>query len=78
MPDYDSLLASASELPLDARIQFIEALWTTVPDEALPPLSSEWVSEIERRSAEYDNGSVRPVAWNEVRNDAIARLKRSD
>jgi putative addiction module component (TIGR02574 family) len=76
MPDYDSLLASASQLPLDARIQFIEALWTTVPDEALPPLSPEWVVEVERRSAEYDRGSVQPVAWNDVRNDALTRLNR--
>jgi putative addiction module component (TIGR02574 family) len=78
MPDYDSLLAGASQLPLDARIQFIEALWTTVPDEALPPLSPEWTAEIERRSAEFDNGFVQPIAWDEIRNDALARLNRND
>ncbi len=33
MSDYDSLLANASQLPLDARIQLIEALWDTVPDD---------------------------------------------
>ena len=74
MPDYDSLLASACQLLLDARIQFIEALWTTVPDEALPPLCPEWLAEIEKRSAEFDRGSVRPVAWEQVRNDAQNRL----
>ncbi len=73
MPDYDSLLASASELPLDVRIQLIEALWDTVPDDSLPPLSDEWVSEIERRSAEYANGSVQPIPWEQVRADARRR-----
>jgi hypothetical protein len=42
---------------LDARIQLIEALWDTVPEDALPPLSEEWLAEISQRSAEYDAGS---------------------
>src|SRR4029077_3410131 len=58
MSDYDTLLSDASQLPLDARIQLIEALWDTVPEDALPPLSDEWLAEINQRSAEYDAGSV--------------------
>jgi putative addiction module component (TIGR02574 family) len=42
MSDYDALFSDASRLPLDARIQLIEALWDTVPEDALPPLSDEW------------------------------------
>jgi putative addiction module component (TIGR02574 family) len=56
LADYDTLLSDASQLPLDARIQLIEALWETVPEDALPPLSDEWRREINRRSAEYDAG----------------------
>jgi putative addiction module component (TIGR02574 family) len=78
MPDYNALLADASQLPLDARIQFIEALWTTVPDEALPPLTPEWLGEIERRAGEYHGGSVQPVSWDTVRSDALSRLKQND
>lgn len=78
MPDYNTLLADASQLPLDARIQFIEALWTTVPEEALPPLTPEWLSEIERRAGEYDGGSIQPISWDAVRTDALARLRRND
>ena len=37
MSDYDTLLSDASQLPLDARLQLIEALWDTVPEDALPP-----------------------------------------
>jgi putative addiction module component (TIGR02574 family) len=73
MPDYDSLLSDASQLPLDARIQLIEALWETVPEDALPPLSDEWLAEIERRSAEYDAGAVKAIPWEQVRTEAMGQ-----
>ena len=73
MSDYNSLLASATQLPLGARIQLIEALWDTVPDDSLPPLSDEWVAEIERRSAEYDAGEAQPIAWETIRSEARRR-----
>ncbi len=41
MSDYETLLSGASQLPRGQRIQLIEALWDTVPSEALPPLSDE-------------------------------------
>ena len=73
MSDYETLLADASRLPLDTRVQFIEALWDTVPDEFLPPLSKEWIAEIERRSAEYDAGKAQPIPWEQVRAAALSR-----
>ena len=75
MSDYDSLLSDASQLPLDARIQLIEALWETVPEDAARQLSDEWLAEIERRSAEYDAGYVQPIPWEGIRADALRRLK---
>ena len=71
MPDYELLLADASQLPGGARIQLIEALWDTVPDEAMPRLSDEWLAEIQRRSAEFDAGNVRAIPWEQVREDAL-------
>lgn len=73
MSEYDALLTSARQLPLEVRIQFIEALWDTVPEDSLPPLSDEWVAEIERRSAEYDARTVQPIPWEHVRADARRR-----
>ncbi len=73
MSAYETLLADASRLPLGERIQLIEALWDTVPDDGLPPLSKEWLMEIQRRSAEFDEGAVRPVPWEEIRADALRR-----
>ena len=80
MRDYQSLLASASQLPVAERIQLIEALWDTVPDDDLPPLSDEWLVEIKKRSAEYDSGAVQTVPWEEIRADALRRagVTRSD
>ncbi len=75
MPDYDTLLSDAARLPVDARIQLIDALWETLPEDALPPLGDEWLAEIKRRSAEYDAGMVEPIPWETIRADAINRLK---
>jgi putative addiction module component (TIGR02574 family) len=77
MSDYDTLLSDASQLPLDVRIQLIEALWDTVPEDALPPLSDEWLAEINRRSAEYDSGSAQPIPWEQIRADALLRSKHA-
>jgi len=54
MSDYETLLADASRLPVADRIQLIEALWDSVPEDSLPPLTDAWIAEIQRRSAEYD------------------------
>ena len=45
-----------------------------VPDESRPALSDEWVAEIERRSAEYDAGSVPPIPWEKIRAESLRRL----
>ena len=75
MTDYDSLLSDASQLPLDARIQLIEALWDTMPENVAPALSEEWVAEINRRSDEYDAGIVQTIPWEQIRAEALNRLK---
>jgi len=73
MRDYEAVLADATSLPVVERIQLIEALWDTLPGDVLPPLSDEWIAEIERRSAEYDSGSVQTVPWEQIRADALRR-----
>ena len=74
MSSYEALFAEAARLPVAERIQLIEALWNTVPEESLPELSDEWLTEIERRSAEFDAGSTATVPWEEIRSDALRRL----
>lgn len=73
MPDYQAVLADARRLPLVDRLQLIEALWDTLPADSLPPLTDEWIAEIQRRSEEYDSGSVQTVPWETIRADALRR-----
>ena len=73
MPDYETVLADARRLPLVDRIQLIESLWDTLPADSLPPLSDEWIAEIQRRSAEYDSGLAQTVRWEQIRADALRR-----
>jgi putative addiction module component (TIGR02574 family) len=75
MSDYQSLFADASQLPLGERIHLIEALWDTLPEDAAPTLSPEWPAEIERRSAEFDAGAVKPIPWETVRAESLERLR---
>lgn len=74
MSNYETLLADASRLPVTDRIELIEALWNTVPADSLPPLTDEWLTEIRRRSAEYDSGSAQTVPWEQIRADALRRV----
>lgn len=76
MSDYAHLLAEASQLKLDDRLQLIEALWDTVPSDSLPPLSPEWLAEIKDRCAELDAGKVKGIPWEEVRDAALRRIGR--
>jgi len=75
MSDLDSLLTDASRLPVADRLELIEALWETVPEDALPSLSEDWMAEIHRRSAAFDAGTADTIPWNAVRADAMQRLR---
>lgn len=49
--------------------------YEAVRADALPPLSVEWIAEIQRRSAEYDAGSAETVTWDQVKADALRRVQ---
>ena len=77
MPNYETLLADATCLPVADRLHLIDAIWDTLPADSLPPLSDEWVAEIQRRSAEYDSGSAETVPWEQVKAEALRRVERT-
>ena len=61
-------LATAQALSTAAQVELIEALIAGL-DEADPePLDEAWIKEIERRSADFDAGRVKPIPWSEVRD----------
>lgn len=74
MLDYESLLADASQLPVGDRILLIEALWETVPETAI---SEQWLAEIQKRSAEFDSGSVTTIPWETIRKESLHRIARN-
>lgn len=78
MPDFQSILSTASRLPVAERLELIDALWETVPEDALPPLSEEWIVEVQRRSAEFDAETVKTLSWEEVRREAFRRAGIDD
>ena len=77
MSTIDALLADAAQLPVADRLELIDALWDTLPDEALPPLSDEWMAEIRRRSAELSAGTATTIPWEVVRGEALVRLSKA-
>ena len=70
-PEFQSLLSEGVALTIDERFELISAIWESIPDEQRPPLSDEWLAEIERRSAEYDAGNARTYTWEEVQEAAL-------
>ena len=74
MSTIDALLADAAQLPLADRLELIDALWDTFPDDALPPLSDKWMAEIRRRSAKLSAGTATTIPWEAVRSEALIRL----
>ena len=78
MTAFESVLIEASQLPVEQRVQLIDALWGTMPEHAAPPLSEEWLEEIKRRSAELDAGRMESYSWDVVRDEARQRVGTDD
>jgi putative addiction module component (TIGR02574 family) len=80
MSQFESVLSAASQLPVAERLQLIDALAATVPDDCPPTLSPEWLAEIRRRSAEIDAGAVKTIPWEQVRSEIFKKvgLDRAD
>jgi putative addiction module component (TIGR02574 family) len=74
MSSFESILSAASQLPVTDRLRLIDALASSVPDDAPPSLSPEWLAEIERRSAEVDSGAYIPIPWDQVRRDLLKKV----
>jgi putative addiction module component (TIGR02574 family) len=74
MPTYESVLADASRLPADEQIRLATKLWETLPTGTLPPLTEDWLTEIRRRSSEYDASTATTIPWTQVQTEAYRRL----
>lgn len=73
MPNYESILAEASRLPLEERLRLIDELASLGPEDHPPTLPEEWSAVIQRRSAEIDAGSVVTEDWSVIRTRLFAQ-----
>ena len=67
-PDTERLLVTAQTLPLDERIELVEALVAGFDE--VPTLDETCWAEIRRRSAEYDAGGITPSPWSDSKRVA--------
>ena len=70
MATFDDVLDAAQDLPAPDRIRLIDAIWESMEPEEWPAPSDEWIVEAQRRSAEYDAGSMSASPWPDVRQRA--------
>lgn len=66
------VLEDALALPREERATIVEVLSESLATERVE-LSPTWTAEVNRRLAEVESGTVRPIPWDE----AEARIKRS-
>jgi putative addiction module component (TIGR02574 family) len=66
----EQLLQAALALSDEDQLQLVAALNAAVDERGLRPFDDSWLAEIQRRSAEYDAGTVKPLPWEEVKERA--------
>jgi putative addiction module component (TIGR02574 family) len=79
MANGKDLRAQALELPRDERASLAHDLLESLDEPLEDPADMEaaWLAEVQRRMREIADGSADLVDWDEVRAEALARLRRS-
>jgi hypothetical protein len=78
----DSLLEAAKRLTQEERVAFFDRFSESLDDEFEnedegPPLSPEWMAEIDRRVAEVEAGTCQMHDWQDVLQEARESLQRT-
>ncbi len=74
-PATEDILRAALALTEQERAEFVEELLAAQPDTGDLPFDPAWLSEIQRRSTEIDQGRVVLTSWAEVRDRVGAGVK---
>jgi putative addiction module component (TIGR02574 family) len=69
------IVKAAIRLPEDERLQVVEQLLVSLDSATDKDVDAAWAAEIERRSREIKEGTVRPVVWEEVKSRARKRVR---
>jgi putative addiction module component (TIGR02574 family) len=68
------ILRDALALPTDTRAALVDSLLDSLDSTVDPDAEELWEMEILKRARELDSGSVKTVAWVELRSRLIAKL----
>lgn len=74
-PATEQLLQAALALPEGERLELVEALLASQDQSSALPFDPAWLSEIRRRSAEIEAGTVQLTPWPVVRERVRRRLE---
>lgn len=69
------IVKDAMGLPEKERIRVVESLLASLEPESDENVDSAWAAEIERRSREIKEGTVRLLPWKTVRSRARKRAR---
>jgi putative addiction module component (TIGR02574 family) len=71
----ENIIKAAVKLPQKDRVRVVEQLLNTLEPEAEQDVDAAWAAEIERRSREIKEGTVRLLPWTVVRSRARKRAR---
>ena len=71
------IVSAALRLPESERLQIVEELLASLEPAADEDVDAAWAAEIDRRSREMKEGTVRPIPWGEVKSRARERIRGS-
>jgi putative addiction module component (TIGR02574 family) len=75
--DLQAVLNEVESWPVEERIQLVQAVWERLADQGNEPgLTEEEKAELERRLAEDNAAPDDVVPWEEVKAQALARIRR--
>lgn len=69
----EDIVKAAIQLPENERVLVLEQLPASLEPAPDEDIDAAWAAEIERRSREIKEGTVRPLSWKEVRSRARKR-----
>jgi putative addiction module component (TIGR02574 family) len=66
-PQTQAILDAALALPEAERALLVDRLLESLPPEVDEMTDDEFFAELERRRAEVEQGTVKPIPWSELR-----------
>jgi putative addiction module component (TIGR02574 family) len=75
--DLSTALQEIASLSVDERLRLVEAIWDTIAAEpGQPEVTEAQRQELERRLAAHAASPEEVVSWEEVKAQALARVRR--